>query len=561
MATIAKVVLAAIPTIIILGLLAFTFAISFRDRPTTGGWTLQHYIDLFRNSFAAQALLNTVIYALIALGWAMVIGVPLAWLTERTDFFGRSFVYSALTIGVLIPGFITAMGWVFLANPRIGILNTWLQNIFGFTDGPLNIGTLPGMGFVQGLGLAPVIFVMSVSSMRALDASLEEAAQTSGAGLLSTLRRVTLPLVKPGLLGAAIFVFVIAIAAFDVPAVIGLSNRVFTFSTYLYLQVNPQQGLPDYGISAAFSTFMVVIALFLSWRYSRILKESRRYAVVTGKNYRAMPRRLGRWQIGAWIFIGGYLLLAQVLPLLLLVWSSGLSFLQPPSATAFGHLSWDNYLNIPWDLVRPGLEHTVILMIAAPTIAMGMSGVFSWVVLRSRSRFRVFFDYVAFLPQGIPNLIFGFSVLLVTLYYGPSVLHLYGSLTTVVIVLSLVWLAFGTRVTNGALIQLNQELEEAGYMSGASKWTVIRRIVLPLVRPAFVFGWLWLAMLAFRELTMVALLNSPRNTTLSVVIYNQFLGGSSGVSSAIALIMLVVMTPLVLLYLFLQRRTGGTTQV
>src|SRR5207248_3497599 len=133
----------------------------------------------------------------------------------------------------------------------------------------------------------------------------------SGASLLQTIRRVTLPLAFPSLLAAALYTLTIGISAFDIPLIIGMSNRIFTFSTYLYVKTNPQEGLPEYGLPAAFATFMVVVALLLSWWYSRTLVQARRYQVITGKNYKPKLLPLRGWAILAWTFIGAYILIAK----------------------------------------------------------------------------------------------------------------------------------------------------------------------------------------------------------------------------------------------------------
>src|SRR6202021_516240 len=127
--------------------------------------------------------------------------------------------------------------------------------------------TVTGMGWVQGLSLAPLAFIMTAAVFRTMDPTLEESARASGASFLATLQRITLPLAWPGVLAAGIFVFMIGFAAFDVPAIIGWGSRLFTFSSYLVLQLNPEGLEPHYGTVAALSTALVAPAGCLIWRY------------------------------------------------------------------------------------------------------------------------------------------------------------------------------------------------------------------------------------------------------------------------------------------------------
>jgi iron(III) transport system permease protein len=455
---------------------------------------------------------------------------------------------------VLIPGFVTAMGWIFLFHPRIGAINQWLMDLFGLASAPIDIVSLAGMGFVEGLGLSAVVFIMASSSLRSMDGSLEEAARASGASAWSTLRRVTLPLMYPSLLGAALFTATIAISSLDVPLIMGLADRIFVFSTYLYVTTHPSSGVTEYGVPAAFSSFMIVLALLFSWVYSRALRSSQKYQVVTGKGYRPVTMRLGRWRWAAWLFVGGYFLWSTLLPLLMLAWMSLQPYVRVPSVDALEFASLDNFRNLDWDYVLRGVETTVKLMLLAPTIAVVISLGFSLVVVRSRLRFRFLYDIVAFLPQAVPQLIFAFSALIGALYWTGGSFNLYGTLVLLVAVMALVQLAFGSRMFNSGLLQIHTELEEAAAMSGASAWATFRRVTLPLLRPVVTYTWLWLALLSFRDLTIPTVLGSQDTLTLSVVSWTLYNTGSVGAASAVTLLMVAAMLPAVLLFLYVTRK-------
>jgi iron(III) transport system permease protein len=540
-----------VPAFLIVALLVLVLWIAVRDDVVLGPFSLVHFTTLYADPLAYAAMMNTLGFASVTLVVSLTIGVPLAWLVERTDLGGRTFIVTAMTLGILLPGFFMAMGWLFLLHPRAGILNRMLMDAFGLTEAPLSIVTVPGMGFIEGIALTPVVFVMTAAALRAMDVSLEECARMSGASGGGALRRVTTPLVGPAILGAACFVFVIGIAAFDIPAIIGLSNRIFTFATYIALRVYPDQGLPQYGLSAAFSTFMIALGLAISWLYTRLIAKGRRYQVVGGRGYRTGQHRLGKWRLPAWGFVLLYLFLAEVLPLVVVGWAALLPFLEPPSAAAIGRLGFGNFQQAPWPSLGKALQVSAILFFGVPTIALAFSVALSWVVVRSKNRFRLIFDGVAFMPHAVPHIVFGLAAVVATLFLIPPSFGLYNSMYTLMIVLALVYLSFGTRVANGALIQIQSELEEAGAMAGAPAFAVLRRIVLPILKPALTYAWLWLAMLTFRELTLstMILFNAADSQTLPVVIFSLFTSGAIGQSAASALVLVVCLAPIVALYM------------
>ncbi len=313
------IALGAILLTAVVVLLLVTVDIAFRVEDRGDVYTFQNFLDLYGDPFAYKSLLNTLGFAATTVVTALIFAVPTAWLAERTDLPARGAVYPLMTIGVLIPGFFTAMGWLFLLHPRIGMVNTWLVSVLPIEQSPFNVASVVGMGFVQGLGISSLAFVMVASSFRALDPALEESAQIHGLKTLRRLRIITLPLVWPSILATGIYTFTIGLAAFDVPAVIGMSNRIFTFSTFVFNQTNPQEALPNYGIAAASSAIMIAVALLLSWWYLRVVKRSHRYQVVRGQGYRPKPIELGRWWILGWSFIGLKVLLSLVLPGLVLL--------------------------------------------------------------------------------------------------------------------------------------------------------------------------------------------------------------------------------------------------
>lgn len=545
---------AALPIVLIVILVGAVAKLAFQESVLDDSPTLRHFVELATDPAAALALRNTAEFAVLTALWAVAFGLPIAWLVERSDLGKKAAVSTLMSIGVLIPGFIYAMGWILFAHPRSGLLTRFVQDL-GVDRAPLDLLTIPAMAWVEGMALAPVVFILTGASLRSMDASLEESAQMCGAGFLTRLRRVTLPLVLPGLLGATIYVLTIALSSFDVPLLIGISNRIFVFSTFLFTRVQRFEGAPAYEVAAAFSFVMIAFGVLLAWLYGRVLVRARYFQVVTGKGYRPRLTPLGRWRLAAWTFLISYVALAVALPLLVLVWTSFLPFPQLPSERAFSLLTIRNYTELNLPLIERAVRSTLLLMLFAPLLALAAALAISWFVLRTRSRLRLAFDFLAFLPHAVPRIVFAFGAVMLTIGTWVRLpIDLYGSLALLILVMALVQIPFATRLLNASLIQIHGELEEAARIAGAGTLTTLRRVTIPLIRPALMYGWVWLALLAYRDLTLPTMLRSGDNITLSAVFYDNYQTGLLGPLAALVVLMLVVLVPLVGLYW----RVGGS---
>ena len=550
--------LAALPMfaimVLVVGLVWISFQTGIVGTPEAS-YTLNNYKEILGEPFVLKAFWNTVVFTLATTFTALVLGLPIAWLTERTNMPGKGLVYTIMTLGLLIPGIYTAMGWTFIAHVRIGFLNRWLMDSFGFAEGPINIATPIGMGFVQGLNLTALAFILTAQMFRAMNPSLEEAAKVHGMSFLGTARRITLPLAFPAILAAFIYMLVIGIATFDVPAIIGLGNRVYMLSTYVYLKANPpDSGLPQYGITAALGTLMIIVALLLTWWYSQVLRQGHRYEVITGKGYRPQLLALGNWAILAWAFIVLYFLASKMIPLLLIAYAAFVPYLAPPSMEMLGKLTLAGFYNLNWDLFWRGLYNTVVLVITVPVVTLFLAFSISWLIVRSRSRLRYALEFGAFLPHALPEVILAIGALLIALFVLQGIVPLYGSVWLIAFVYVISRLAFATRALNSSLLQIHKELEEAAYTAGLSPVRTSWRILVPLLRPTLMSVWIWSAILVYRELTVAVFLIGQDSITLPAVIWSYWYSGAINQAAAVTLLMTLVLTPLILIFWWFGRR-------
>jgi iron(III) transport system permease protein len=549
----------ALASVAIVGLLLFVAVTGFlrmQNGDFAGIAGLSNYQSLLGDPAFRSALANTVIVAAISLAVGFFFALPIAWLSERSDMPGRSLIWTGMLASTLLPGFVVAMGWIFLAHPRIGLVNVTLMHALNLTEPPFAITTVPGIGLVQGIALAPLIFILIAPSFRMADPTLEEAAMLSGARPHEVTLRITLPLMLPALAAAAIYTAINAVGAFDIPAIIGWSNRIYTFSTYMYLQVYPVQGSPDYGITAAAGTLMMAGAAILSIAYARILRKGRQFQVVGGRGYRPRLVALGRFRLSAIIFVWTYLCLVAFIPFLLTVLLSLLPYVQPLSWDMIGSLSFNSFRLVPWYLVWRGAFHTLELIIVVPPTVVAISLAFSWIVLRSRFRLRHAIDGIAFLPHAVPTVLFAVAANLFALFVLQKVIPIYGTIAMVGIVYVISSIPFGSRLMNSSLIQVSRELDEAAFVAGASFAALLRCVLLPLLRPAISGLWLIGILFCLRELTLAAFVTTPQNMTLPMVTWYFWQDGQMTHAAAVAVVVSAATAPLLFLFLRFSRRSG-----
>jgi len=215
-----------------------------------------------------------------------------------------------------------------------------------------------------------------------------------------------------------------------------------------------------------------------------------------------------------------------------------------------------NLCGLPRDLLLAGATNTLFLMVAVPTFTLAVCVAISWVILRSGIKWRVAFDALAFLPHAVPSIILALAAVFVALFMLRDRVPLYGTLSIVAVVYTVSRISFATRIINNSLAQIHPELEEAALAGGLKIFQVFRKILLPLLKPALVYAWLWMALLCYRELTMASVLvTNQNNVTLPMVVWGLWLGGSLNQAAAANLVILAFMMPLVLIYFAFGRRT------
>ena len=509
-----------------------------------GRFTLANFSALFAEPNNLQAIINTLVSSALATALALVIGMTLAWITSRTDTPARRFFDNAFVIPYYLSPFIGAIAWTLLANPRIGFINGFFTQSLGFDEAPLNIYSLGGLVFVMALYYAPIVFLFGASALRSMDPALEEASRIHGAGAFITAARVTLPLTAPAIASSALLVFLNAAGQFGIPAVIGIPMHYDVITTRIWISLGYFP--PRYTEAAAFAVVLMAFSAIIAIFQQRYLAR-KSFVTVTGRGYRPGTHRLG-WTrhlcLAACLL---YLLLSIALPYAALVFMS----FQPYLSFAFEPTQWtlkqydDVLFNNP-DTVR-AVKNSFILAAGGATATICLALVVSYVVNRTRLSARYFLDYLAMLPAAVPAVVFAVALLWSYIFLP---LPIYGTIWMLLIAYVSHYIPFGVRAASAGLAQISPALEESARIHGATWLATLRRIVIPLIKPALMAGWILLFVEFIRSLSLSILLYSNDSIVMPVVIYELYESGAYPALSAFS----TLQTVLVFAAIYLARK-------
>jgi iron(III) transport system permease protein len=504
------------------------------------GLTFSNVVDAYSVPGSGEMLWNSFLFSSGTAFLATFTGSALAFICVRTNAPLKWMLYAASLVPLIIPGILYTISWIFLLGDRVGLLNVLFRRL-GLDFLTMNIYSLGGMILVEGLHLSPIVFLLMFAAFKANDPSLEESALMSGAGIPSVLRRVTIPLVKPALLVSLLIMFVRALESFETPAILGLpaGRWVFTSRIYRSLRTYPIQ----YDRAAIYSISLIVLTVIGLFAINRATKIRERFQTITGKGFRPRPIDLGFWRWPVSLFVLLFFLVAVVAPLLALIYLSLLPFFIEPSVEVLSRFSLDSYREV---LAVPGvtrsLRNSLILSVSSATFLMAFMSIVAWLTVRSKVRGRRVLDSLATFPIAYPGLVLGVSLIFV---YLRVPLPIYGTLWILFIVYITKYMPYGIRYATNSITQIGNELEESALMSGASFPSVFRRVMLPLMAPGLLAGWVYILVVSVRELSASILLYRPGTEVFSIVIWQLWEDGEPSLLAAVGVLLVAGLTVLV----------------
>jgi iron(III) transport system permease protein len=515
-------------------------------------FTFGNYVTAYTSSDTARLFWTSLQFAVGTASFSFVVGTSLAWMNERTNTPFKSLFFALSLIPLVIPGILFTVAWILLGSPKIGIVNLVLQSVFNF-DGPLfNVYSMWGMIWVDGLHYSPVAFLLMTAAFRAMDPSLEESAMMSGANVFQVLWNITLKLTWPAIFATFLILFVRAIESFEVPALLGLpvGIQVFTSSIYQAVHRYPSQ----IGLASAYAITLLAITTIGIYFISKLSSSGSKYATMTGKGFRPRQIDLGPWRwLAAAVFIA-YFAMIVVLPFLVLLWSSFQKFYSVPSMQALNNLTLDPYRFI---LTYPNLLRSVwnslLLSFGSATLIMLITSVICWIVVKTKLPGRWLLDNLASLPMVFPGLVLGLALMI---FYLNVDIGVYGTMWILFIAYVTRFMPYGLRFNTTSMLQIHKELEESAAMSGAGWATTFWRIVLPLLKPGMVAGWIYIMIVSIRELSSSILLYSPGTEVISIIIWELWENGQYVELSALGVLFILMLFALVMISQAIGKKFG-----
>ncbi len=518
---------------------------------TFGRFTPAKYIEAYTDPALLGILWNTLVFTVGSAVVATALALFLAYTNTRTNIPFKFFFGIISIIPMMIPHILFAVSWVLLLNPSNGILNRLFMDLFGLETPVFDIYSMRGMILVEGLLDLPIAYLILAPAMGAFDVSLEESSKVCGASPGRTLARVTLPVLRPAILASVILVIVRCLASFAVPSVIGMPGRTFVLATHIYRIISTGFSA-DYGKAAAVGMSALAAAIVLIYLYRYLTRESERYVTVSGRGFKPalIDLKAARYPLLGAVGLLTFVLI--VLPVLVLFYTSLLPYVMVPGAKAFAQMSLRNWTEVLRDpLSRLAVKNSLTLALVGATLGVILSVFVSYVIVKVRTTASGILESLSFLSFSFPGIVIGVGFMW---FFVRT--PLYATIWALLIGYIATYLPYGIRPLSSAFVQIHSHLEESSRVCGAGPITTLRRIVVPLLIPGILSGWILMATMFIRELTLSVVLSRPGSEVLAVQILRFAEDGLWGRLSALGIIMIVLSSSLVTAAALLARTLG-----
>jgi len=440
---------------------------------------------------------------------ACIFGIALAWLLARTDIRARGFMEQCVIAPLYLSPFVGALAWLILASPNAGLLNVMARNLFGIEGTILNVVSATGVILIMALYNVPYAYMTVSSALKGMDPSMEEASYLNGAGTFTTAYKITLPIVRPAIISAFFFVFVLTCGTFSIPAALGGTQAMPFLAVDIYRAVAT---FPlDYPRAAAIGTLLFWISLIGVACYRYASRVATRFVTVTARGYRARLVRLRGFQLPALAFIFIYVLLAIVLPYMALLYVAFTSFTS--SSILDANFTLANFKAVLGSVaVQQSILNTLLVGLLSPTLCVALGIAIAYAVRRLRVSGSGMLDYIAMFPIAVPGIVFGTGI-----FWTYLMTPAYGTIWILVIAFVASYIPFAYRMIDTSMIQIDKSLEEASAVCGGSHWHTARKITFVLIKPGVLSAWILVFIFSIREISAAILLASPSNKVLSVM--------------------------------------------
>lgn len=523
------------------------------------GQAATYGLDNWRAAFADTRILETiwttVNLAVTRVAIAVVVGIMFAWLIARTDMPGGSAFEFLFWVAFFAPALPLTVGWILFLDPETGLFNRLMAQFPLFAGFRLDIFSFWGIIWVHLTATSiPIAVILFAPAFRQMSATLEDSARMCGASALTTLRRITVPLLIPAILPATAIMLIRSLEAFEIELLLGTPVDIFVYSTLIYDLID--ESPPQYGMATALGTLFLFVVFVLAGLYLLCVR-GRRFTTISGQGFSLERIRLGRWRWVAHGVCALYLLLSFGLSLVFLFLSSIMrrfGFFDIKDPYTLDH--WKELLTDP--ILLSSLGNSLVLGISAAFFGVVLFSLIAYVVVRGRLAGRQAIDMMAWMPWAIPGVLMGLA--LMWLYLAtPLRVILYGSMTGLVLAMLIKEVPVGTQLLKAGFLRLGNELEEAARVCGATWSLTYYRIVLPLVSPVLITVAVLAFQAAVRDIASIVLLYSNTSRPLSILMLEYSFSGELERGAAVGILLVAMISVMAFIARRLGYRTGATT--
>jgi iron(III) transport system permease protein len=505
--------------------------------PDGTAFTLENYGRVLSRSFYRASVANTLIIGLLATATTTLIAVPLAFVIARVDIPGKLLLVGLAALPLVLPSFVGAYALLLLFG-RAGIVTQFL-NALGVPFG--SIYGVPGIVAVYTLTLYPYVLLPTIAGLKAVDMSVEEAAQSLGSSPARTFRTVTLPIVIPSVLSGALLVLIETFENFGVPAVLAEDMPILAVEAYKLFVGETAANPAAAGVLGVLLIVLTASVLVIQRRYLA----NRRFA--TGAHVAPPPIRTSTgWRVVATTYAWAVVLLALV-PFFAIVVLSFMEFRGPVLHAAF---SLRNYAELFATAGRP-LANTLLFATLAACAAACIGVPVGWVLARTRSAWTSVLDVTATLPFAVAGTILAIGLVIA---FNAGGLVLTGGWLIMVLAYTVRKLPFTVRASSAIVHQIDPSIEEASISLGVSPLRTVLGLVIPLMLGGIVAGMVLTWVTVASELSSTVVLYSGPWRTLTIVMFQALEGTGAGTAVAAASVLIAItLVPVLAAYQWLRR--------
>jgi iron(III) transport system permease protein len=499
------------------------------------GWTLDYLRQFLARRNEAQALWGSLWISLATVVLAGVIGIPLAYLFWRYDFPGRRVLGGLVALPAVLPPLVGVIAFLFLYGES-GFTSLLVQRLLRLDEPPWRLQGAPAILLVHAYSMYVYFYLFTRAGLASLDVAVFEAAASLGAGRWRTIRRIVLPLLYPSLGGGALLTFMTALASFSAPYIFGGGFRVMT-TQIVATRLNGDDQLAM--IETASLTLVALVALWL-------LRGAPQGDDPGGGRKGVPPalipvrRPLARVVVA---LLGWLLALVLLLPhftLLLVSFVPAGTWTTEPLPPSY---TWRNYLTLVADPVRTRpLLNSLWLATAATVASVGIALLAGILSVRRRVPGRRVIQGLLALPWAVPGTVF--AIALATAFSVREPLLARFILVGTLWILPLAYLVRNLPITSRAVLAglraLDPALDEAAATLGAGRWRTLRRVTLPLLRPALVAGASLAFVTAFGDFVTSIMLYTYDTRPISLEILSSLRQSDVGVAAAYGVVLMAV---------------------